>query len=508
MCRDAEKLRVMASPRYLCRPTTRKHWPTPSSSWRRTRGCARRSVRLGGGWWKKNIQQNGSGQTLWRSMATSSLRCDSRCSGKRISLTSVGSKIHCRLHRHPAKQAHLAQGFRLTHPRKIAVIGLGYVGLPVAVAFARSGAPVVGFDIDRKRVDELRSGRDRTREVDPAHLKQKNLRFDHDPSGLADADFYIVTVPTPIDGARRPDLGAILFASAIVGDVLKRGDIVVYESNVYPGAIEEECLPVLEKKSGLAGGRDFGVGYSPERINPGDETHRFESITKVVSAQDPRTLDIVTAVYGSVVKAGIHRAPSIKVAEAAKVIENTQRDLNIAFMNELSAIFHQLGIDTGDVLAAASTKWNFLNFQPGLVGGHCIGVDPYYLTFRAEKAGYHPEIILAGRRINDSIGVRVARECLRRLVKAGTRIERVTVLGLTFNENVVDIRNSQVVDIVRELWSFGVPVQVHDPLADPADAAREYGIAMQKDLAPADAVVLAVAHESYRAAGWPLIARL
>ena len=305
------------------------------------------------------------------------------------------------------------------HTRKIAVIGLGYVGLPVAVAFARSDTPVIAFDIDRKRVDELRSGYDRTREVAAADLGQATLRYEHDPASLAEADFYIVTVPTPIDRTRRPDLGAILLASDTVGKVLKRGDIVVYESTVYPGAIEEECLPVLEKKSGLTGGRDFTVGYSPERINPGDKEHRFESIIKVVSAQDARTLDIVADVYGSVVKAGIHRAPSIKVAEAAKVIENTQRDLNIAFMNELSAIFHQLGIDTGDVLAAASTKWNFLNFQPGLVGGHCIGVDPYYLTFRAEKAGYHPEIILAGRRINDSMGERVARECMRALLQSG-----------------------------------------------------------------------------------------
>ena len=261
----------------------------------------------------------------------------------------------------------------------------------------------------------MRSGHDRTLEVAPADLKQATLRFENEPSSLTGADFYIVTVPTPIDGARRPDLGAILSASDTVGKVLKRGDIVVYKSTVYPGAIEEECLPILEKKSGLTGGRDFTVGYSPERINPGDKEHRFETIIKVVSAQDARTLDIVADVYGSVVKAGIHRAPSIKVAEAAKVIENTQRDLNIAFMNELSAIFHQLGIDTGDVLAAASTKWNFLNFQPGLVGGHCIGVDPYYLTFRAEKAGYHPEIILAGRRINDGMGAtdRRVNACVR-----------------------------------------------------------------------------------------------
>ena len=398
----------------------------------------------------------------------------------------------------------------MTHQRKIAVIGLGYVGLPVAVAFARSGAPVVGFDIDRKRVDELRSGRDRTREVDPAHLKQAGLRFDHDPSGLADSDFYIVTVPTPIDGARRPDLGAILSASAIVGDALKRGDIVVYESTVYPGAIEEECLPILEKKSGLAGGRDFAVGYSPERINPGDEAHRFESIMKVVSAQDPRTLDIVASVYGSVVKAGIHRAPSIKVAEAAKVIENTQRDLNIAFMNELSAIFHQLGIDTGDVLAAASTKWNFLNFQPGLVGGHCIGVDPYYLTFRAEKAGYHPEIILAGRRINDGMGERIARECMRALLQGGRANPTATILGMTFKENVPDIRNSKVIDILRELERVGVTVQVADPIASTEEAVHEYGVKLTpfNSLRPADAVILAVAHKDYVAGGWPLIGKL
>src|SRR6516164_9975807 len=282
MCRDAEKLRVMASPRYLCRPTTRKHWPTPSSSWRRTRGCARRSVRLGGGWWKKNIQQNGSGQTLWRSMATSSLRCDSRCSGKRISLTSVGSKIHCRLHRHPAKQAHLAQGFRLTHPRKIAVIGLGYVGLPVAVAFARSGAPVVAFDIDRVRIEELRAGIDRTREVDKSELAQPTLIYACDPQALAPADFYIVTVPTPIDVSRRPDLTAIHGASETVGRFLKPGDIVVFESTVYPGAVEEDCAPILERASSLRCGRDFTLGYSPERINPGDKEHRFETITKVV----------------------------------------------------------------------------------------------------------------------------------------------------------------------------------------------------------------------------------
>ena len=398
----------------------------------------------------------------------------------------------------------------MKHSRKIAVIGLGYVGLPVAVAFARSGAPVIGFDIDRKRVDELLSGHDRTLEVTDADLKQASVQFEYESSRLADADFYIVTVPTPIDSARRPDLGALLSASDTVGKVLKRGDIVVYESTVYPGTIEEECLPVLEKNSGLAGGRDFTVGYSPERINPGDQQHRFESIVKVVSAQDARTLDIVADVYGSVVKAGIHRAPSIKVAEAAKVIENTQRDLNIAFMNELSAIFHQLGIDTGDVLAAASTKWNFLNFQPGLVGGHCIGVDPYYLTFRAEKAGYHPEIILAGRRINDGMGERVARECMHALLQNGRANPTVTILGMTFKENVPDIRNSKVVDIARELERVGVSVQVADPIASAEDTAREYGIKLApiESLRPADAVILAVAHQDYVAGSWQLVAKL
>ena len=398
----------------------------------------------------------------------------------------------------------------MSHGRKLGVIGLGYVGLPVAVAFARTGVPVIGFDIDPNRVEELRSGHDRTLEVTLADLKQTTLRFENEPSSLTGADFYIVTVPTPIDGARRPDLGAILAASDTVGKVIKRGDIVVYESTVYPGAIEEECVPILEKKSGLTGGKDFTVGYSPERINPGDKEHRFETIIKVVSAQDARTLDIVADVYGSVVKAGIHRAPSIKVAEAAKVIENSQRDLNIAFMNELSAIFHRLGIDTADVLAAASTKWNFMNFQPGLVGGHCIGVDPYYLTFRAEKAGYHPEIILAGRRINDAMGERVAGECLRALTQSGRKNPTVTILGMTFKENVPDIRNSKVIDIARELQRAGVTVQVADPLASSAEVVHEYGISLTQiaSLRPADAVVFAVAHKDYVMGGWPLIARL
>ena len=398
----------------------------------------------------------------------------------------------------------------LAHTRKIAVIGLGYVGLPVAAAFARSGSPVVGFDIDPRRVAELRAGKDRTREVNPEDLKNANLRVTSEAEDLAAADFYIVTVPTPIDEANRPNLGPMLSASRTVGEVLKKGDIVVYESTVYPGAIEETCVPVLQEHSDLKAGSDFTVGYSPERINPGDTAHRFETIVKVVSAQDAPTLDVVADVYGSVVTAGIHRAPSIKVAEAAKVIENTQRDLNIAFMNELSAICEALGIDTGDVIAAARTKWNFLPFFPGLVGGHCIGVDPYYLTHRAEMAGYHPQVILAGRRINDNVGFRVARECVRRLFGRGNGGSQVTILGLTFKENVPDTRNSKVLDIVRELQSFNVDVQVHDPLASPDEAKQEYGLALTDldNLRPADAVILAVSHQDYVRGGWPLVTRL
>jgi UDP-N-acetyl-D-glucosamine/UDP-N-acetyl-D-galactosamine dehydrogenase len=394
--------------------------------------------------------------------------------------------------------------------RKIAVIGLGYVGLPVAVAFAREGFMVTGFDIDASRVRELEDGRDRTREVEAPDLNHPSLKFTRDADAVGTSDFFIVTVPTPIDEARQPDLRAMFGASRLVGAALKKGDIVVYESTVYPGAVEEECAPILEQFSGLKVGVDFNVGYSPERINPGDKLHRLESIIKVVSAQNAETLEIIAGVYGAVVKAGIHRAPSIRVAEAAKVIENTQRDLNIAFMNELSLIFQALEIDTGDVLAAARTKWNFLPFQPGLVGGHCIGVDPYYLTYRAERAGYHPEVILAGRRINDGMGQRVAKECVRGLLRRKGAGGVVTILGLTFKEDVPDTRNSRVVDIVRELGSFGLQVQVHDPLANPEDAKHEYGLTITElgGLRPADAVILAVAHGSYIEGGWPLIQKL
>jgi len=398
----------------------------------------------------------------------------------------------------------------MAHERKLAVIGLGYVGLPVAVAFARSGVAVVGFDIDRVRIEELRAGIDRTREVDKSELAQPTLIYACDPQALAPADFYIVTVPTPIDASRRPDLTAVYSASETVGRFLKPGDVVVFESTVYPGAVEEECAPILERASGLSCGRDFTLGYSPERINPGDKEHRFETITKVVAGQDERTLQIVAEVYGSVVRAGIHRAPSIKVAEAAKVIENTQRDLNIAFMNELSALFERLGIDTGDVLAAAGTKWNFQKFTPGLVGGHCIGVDPYYLTYRAEKSGYEPQVILSGRRINDSVGQRIAHECIRHLLKRKSVAATVTILGMTFKENVPDTRNSKVADIVGELRSFGLPVQVHDPLADPEEVKRDYGIDLMTidALEPADAVIFAVAHEPFVRGGWGLLTRL
>jgi len=393
----------------------------------------------------------------------------------------------------------------MSHNRKISVIGLGYVGLPVAVAFAQKGTPVVAFDINQQRIQELNDGYDRTGEVSDKDLAAANISFTADTEALRDADFHIVTVPTPIDEARRPDLSPLLAASRTVGGILKKGDIVVYESTVYPGATEEDCVPVLEAVSGLKFGEDFTVGYSPERINPGDTEHRFTTITKVVSGSDDKTLETVAAVYGSVVTAGVHKAPSVRVAEAAKVIENTQRDVNIALMNELALIFHRFGIDTKDVLAASGTKWNFLPFTPGLVGGHCIGVDPYYLTHQAEKAGYHAEVILSGRRINDDMGGFVARETIKALMNNGCEAKPVvTVLGLTFKENVPDVRNTKVVDILAELENYGVTVQVTDPMADPTEVTHEYGVTLTPfgALKPADAVILAVPHQEYLNMGW------
>jgi len=387
-----------------------------------------------------------------------------------------------------------------THSRTVSVIGLGYVGLPVAVAFAAAGTRVVGFDINADRVAELRRGHDRTREVEAEALAAPLLQLSTDPEALKQADFHIVTVPTPVTDDHRPDLRPLLGASRTVGRVLKRGDIVVYESTVYPGATEEDCVPILEAESGLKFGRDFTVGYSPERINPGDKEHRFTTIRKVVSGSDAATLDTVAAVYGSVVSAGIHRASSIKVAEAAKVIENTQRDLNISLMNELAIVFDRMGIRTSDVLEAAGTKWNFLRFSPGLVGGHCIGVDPYYLTAKAEAVGYTPEVILAGRRTNDGMGAFIAQSLIKRLVRAGKgNSARIGILGLTFKEDVPDLRNSKVPDIIKELQEFGLAPVVHDPLADRAEARHEYGIDLVDEdaLCDLDGLILAVKHREY-----------
>ncbi len=384
---------------------------------------------------------------------------------------------------------------------KIAVIGLGYVGLPLAVEFGKQ-RDVVGFDINQQRIDALRRGEDRTLETEPQEIADaKHLRFTTDLADLTDCNLFIVTVPTPIDAHRRPDLTPLIRASETVGKVLKRGDVVVYESTVYPGATEEDCAPVLERVSGLVYNRDFFCGYSPERINPGDKRHRLPSIRKVTSGSTPAVADLVDALYASIITAGTYKAESIKVAEAAKVIENTQRDLNIALINELAIIFNRLGIDTEAVLKAAETKWNFLPFRPGLVGGHCIGVDPYYLTHRAQAAGYHPEIILAGRRLNDSMAAFCARQLVKEMLRKRIQVNgaRVLMLGLSFKENCPDIRNTKVIDLIEELRSFCVEVEVYDPLVDAADALHEYGLNLID--APRangyDAVVLAVAHEDY-----------
>ena len=388
--------------------------------------------------------------------------------------------------------------------RKVAVVGLGYVGLPIAVAFGKRQR-VIGFDINKAKIAELREGLDRTGEVSSADLKATDVQYTFQPSDLKAADFIIVAVPTPINEALQPDLTALRKSSELIGANLSPGSIVVFESTVYPGATEEVCQPILEQASGMKCGVDFKLGYSPERINPGDKEHTLEKIIKVVSAQDDASLEIIANTYELVVKAGIHRASSIKVAEAAKVIENTQRDLNIALMNELALIFHRLGIDTKSVLDAAGTKWNFLKFSPGLVGGHCIGVDPYYLTAKAESVGYHPQVILAGRRINNGMGKFVAEQTMKLLGQLPRPVNdlKVAVLGLTFKENVPDLRNSRVPDIIQELREYGVQVSVHDPIAEPEEAVAEYGIHLQQwnDLKNVDGLVIAVAHRAYAEMG-------
>lgn len=388
----------------------------------------------------------------------------------------------------------------------IAVLGLGYVGLPVAVALAEKFGDVIGFDISARRVEALRAGHDWTGEISDARLAACGLTITDDPAMLAGRTFLIVTVPTPIDDQRRPDLGPIRASCELIGPHLQRGGLVVFESTVYPGVTEDVCAPLLEAFSGLRHGADFSLGYSPERINPGDKVRRLETITKIVSADSADALARVEAVYGAIVQAGLHAAPSIKVAEAAKVIENTQRDINIALMNEIALIFDKLGIRTSDVLAAAQTKWNFLPFTPGLVGGHCIGVDPYYLTAAAEKLGYHPEVILAGRRINDGMGAALARKMVQLLAQAGRPIwqARVGILGLTFKENVPDLRNSKVPDIIAELRDFGIAPLLHDPFANAEEAAAEYGLELAglDELRDLDGLILAVGHDAF--AGLPI----
>ncbi|WP_278923754.1 nucleotide sugar dehydrogenase [Pseudophaeobacter profundi] len=384
---------------------------------------------------------------------------------------------------------------------QICIIGLGYVGLPLAVAFGRH-RPTLGFDTDAQRIADLQAGRDQTRETTTAELAEaSHLRVSNDPSAISDARIYIVTVPTPVDANHRPDLTPLLAASKTVGAVLKPGDLVIYESTVYPGATEEDCVPVLEAESGLRFNQDFHVGYSPERINPGDKTRRLADITKVTSGSTPAIAAQVDALYNEVVTAGTHLAPSIRVAEAAKVIENSQRDINIALVNELAMIFNRMGIDTEAVLQAAGSKWNFLPFRPGLVGGHCIGVDPYYLTHKAESLGYHPDILLAGRRLNDGMGTYVAQQMIKALVQRGKPMRRVLVMGLTFKEDCPDLRNTRVIDVVRGLEDYGLQVDVHDPHANPAQALATLGLTLQDqpEAGAYDGIILAVAHSVFRA---------
>ncbi|MFL9556132.1 Vi polysaccharide biosynthesis UDP-N-acetylglucosamine C-6 dehydrogenase TviB [Acinetobacter baumannii] len=385
---------------------------------------------------------------------------------------------------------------------RIAIIGLGYVGLPLAVEFGKKG-PVIGFDINQNRINELKSGQDHTLEVTPEELqKAEQLSFSANLADLEESNFFIVTVPTPVDQVNRPDLTPLKKASETVGQALKKGDIVVYESTVYPGATEEVCIPILEKVSGLKFNQDFFAGYSPERINPGDKVNTLTKIKKITSGSTPEVANTVDAVYASIITAGTHKASSIKVAEAAKVIENTQRDLNIALVNELSVIFDRIGIDTLDVLEAAGSKWNFLPFRPGLVGGHCIGVDPYYLTHKAEEVGYHPQVILAGRRINDNMARYVARNTIKLMLQNGIDVPRakVGVLGVTFKENCPDIRNSKVADLIKELEFWGAQVVVADPWADADEVRHEYGIELGKVDAqnPVDSIIVAVGHNEFR----------
>ncbi len=395
--------------------------------------------------------------------------------------------------------------------RRLSVIGLGYVGLPVAVAFGQC-CKVIGFDINSKRISELLNGIDKTGEVDSSDLGSSNVLYTSDLNQLANADFHIVAVPTPIDENNRPDLTPLLSASRSVGKILKKGDIVVYESTVYPGATEKECAQILEEVSGLISGKDFYLGYSPERINPGDKKHTFKSIKKVVSAQNKEVLEIIAEIYSQVVEAGVFKASSIKVAEAAKVIENTQRDLNIALMNELAVLFERMDIDTSDVLEAAGTKWNFLPFQPGLVGGHCIGVDPYYLTHKSIELGYSPKVILSGREVNDNMGKFIADSLLDVLNNIDKDIENtvITILGITFKENIPDIRNTRVVDIIKQLGNKPVILQVYDPHADADDVKQEYQIELQDydSLQKADVIVLAVCHDEFIDDGWNLVGSL
>jgi len=384
---------------------------------------------------------------------------------------------------------------------KLAVVGLGYVGLPLAVEFGKKRS-VLGFDINARRISELNEGRDHTLEVSTEELAEaQQLRFTHTAEHLAEANVFVVTVPTPIDAYKQPDLTPLIRASETIGKVLKRGDIVIYESTVYPGATEEECVPVLERVSGLRFNEDFYAGYSPERINPGDKQHRVSTIRKVTSGSTPEIAELIDQLYAEIIVAGTHKAPSIRVAEAAKVIENTQRDVNIALINELALIFNKLGIDTQAVLEAAGTKWNFLPFRPGLVGGHCIGVDPYYLTHKAQSIGYHPEIILAGRRLNDSMGGYVVSQLVKAMTKRCIQVQgsRVLVMGLAFKENCPDLRNTRIVDIVRELADYSIQVDVCDPWVDAAEAQREYGIdpVAQPQAGTYDAIILAVAHEQF-----------